>query len=239
EALVVEAEALPGRADETADTRWRVLSREARALVAALNAASRPVSDLVDRLAVVSEAFEARVAARREAAAKAKQDQWSKLARLVARGTQTAESETVTLREGERLLRDITAAFEAAGAGEKTKEISEALAALRTLQDHVARRVSELRDMDEWRRFANAQQQEELIAMAEAIVASLKAEEEAGAETQLAATANALRELQARWREVADAPHRSAQRSWDRFKAATDFIRSRCEVHFEQLREER
>ena len=93
--------------------------------------------------------------------------------------------------------------------------------------------------MDEWRRFANAQPQEELIAMAEAIVASLKAEEEAGTETDLAATAKALRELQSRWREVADAPHHAAQRLWDRFKAATDFIRSRCEIYFAQLRQER
>ena len=93
--------------------------------------------------------------------------------------------------------------------------------------------------MDEWRRFANVQQQEELIAMAEAIVASLKAEEEAGAETDLAATAKALRELQLRWQEVADAPQHTAQRLWDRFKAATDFIRSRCEIYFAQLRQER
>ena len=71
------------------------------------------------------------------------------------------------------------------GKGETTKEIGEALAALRTLQEQIARRVKELRDMDEWRRFANVQQQEELIAMAEAIVASLKAEEEAGADERV------------------------------------------------------
>ncbi len=239
DALVVEAEALPGQGDEAAAARWRVLSREARALVAALNAASRPASDLVDRLAVVARAFEVAAAAARETAAKAKRDQRSKLVRLVARGKHKAESETVTLREGERLLRDITAAFKEVGTGETTKEIGETIAALRALQEQVARRVEELRDMDEWRRFANVQQQEELIAMAEAIVASLKAEEEAGTETQLAATAKALRELQLRWRGVADAPHHTAQRLWDRFKAATDFIRSRCEIHFAQLRQER
>jgi hypothetical protein len=239
DALVIEAEALPGQGDEAAAARWRVLSREARALVAALNAASWPASDLVDRLAVVARAFEVAAAADRETAAKAKQDQRSKLVRLVARGKHKVESKTVTLREGERLLRDITAAFKEVGTGETTKEIGEAIAALRALQEQVARRVTELRDMDEWRRFANVQQQEELIAMAEAIVASLKAEEEAGAETQLAATAKALRQLQLRWRGVADAPHHTAQRLWDRFRAATDFIRSRCEIHFAQLRQER
>mgnify|MGYP000741521232 CR=1 FL=1 len=93
--------------------------------------------------------------------------------------------------------------------------------------------------MDEWRRFANAHLQEELIAMAEAIVASLKSEEEAGTPSDLAATAKAFRELQQRWQEVADAPLHSGKRLWDRFKAAMDFIRSRCEVYFAQLRQER
>ena len=239
DALVVEAEALHSQGDKAATARWRVVSREARALVATLDAASRPLSDLVDRLAVVSEAFEARAAAERELAAKAIRDHLSTLTRLAARARRMVESEAVTLREGERVLRDITTAFEGMGRSGTTKEAGEAVAALRALQEKVVRRVNELRDMDEWRRFANVQQQEELIAMAEAIVASLKAEEEAGAESELAATAKALRELQLRWRAVADAPQNTAQRLWARFKAATDFIQSRCEVYFDQLRRER
>ncbi len=238
-ALVVEAESLSAEDDKAAAARWQVLSREARRLVATLNDASRPVSELADRLALVSRAFEAREIAAREAATKARMDQMSKLTRLAARAKRTAESETVTLREGGRLLREITAALEEVGTHKTTKEMGEAVAALRTLQEQVGRRVKELRDMDEWRKFANAQQQEDLIAMAEAIVASLKAEEEAGTETDLAATAKALRELQLRWQEVADAPQQTARRSWDRFKAATDVIRSRCAIYFVQVRQER
>ena len=120
-----------------------------------------------------------------------------------------------------------------------TREIDEAAGKLRELQAQVAPRVRELREMDEWRRFANAQRQEQLIAMAEAIVASLKSEAEAGKESDLAATARALRELHAKWHEVAEAPRHSAQRLWDRFRGATDFIRSRCESYFAQLRAER
>jgi hypothetical protein len=93
--------------------------------------------------------------------------------------------------------------------------------------------------MDEWRRFANAQRQEQLIAMAEAIVAALKSDEENGKDSDLAATARALRELNAKWQEVAEAPRQNAQRLWDRFRTATDAIRARCEVHFARLREER
>jgi len=239
DALVTEAESLSTQEARGAADRWRALSREARGLAATLNDASRPASDLLERLAVVSEAFEARETAAREAEAKATRDQVAKLTRLVARAKRMVESGSVTLREGERLLRDITTAVEHVGKGETTKEIGEARAALRPLQDQIAGRVKELRDLDEWRRFANVQQQEELIAMAEAIVASLKAEEEAGAGSDLAATAKALRELQSRWQKVADAPHNSARRLWDRFKTAMNFIRSRCEIYFAQVRQER
>jgi hypothetical protein len=238
-ALVIEAESLSTQEGKGAADRWRALSREAQGLAATLNDASQPASDLLERLAVVSGTFDVREAAAREAAAKAKQERVAKLTRLVARATRAAESGSVTLREGDKLLRDITAALETVGKGEKTKEIGEALATLRSVQGQIAHRVKELRELDEWRKFANVQQQEELIAMAEAIVASLRAEEEAGAASDLAATAKALRELQSRWQKVADAPHHSAQRLWDRFKTAIDFIRSRCEVYFAQVRQER
>src|SRR5204862_8086278 len=104
-----------------------------------------------------------------------------------------------------------------------------AVARLKTLQEQVAPRVRELREMDEWRRFANAQRQEQLIAMAEAIVVSLKADDEQSKTSDLAATARALRELHTKWQEVAAAAGNSAQRLWDRFRTATDFIRARCE----------
>jgi hypothetical protein len=37
---------------------------------------------------------------------------------------------------------------------------------------------------------------------------------------------------------VAEAPRHSAQRLWDRFRTATDFIRKQCEVHFAEQREQ-
>lgn len=239
DALVAEAEGLAGDIGDATAARWRILSRDARALVAKLNDAAQPVADLADRLAAVAGGFEAHEKAARDAAAKVKQDRVAKLARLAERGKRTAESETLTLREGERLLREITAAVDEGGAGASAKETREAVAALRAVQEQLAPRVKELREMDDWRRFANVQPQEELIAMAEAIVASLKAEEEAGTDSDLAATAKALRELHVRWQDVAAVPHHSARRLWDRFKEATDFIRSRCEIFFVQQREER
>lgn len=241
--LVAEAEGLLSSADSApALARWQTLSREARALTATLSAAARPDAELDARLATVDQAFAAREAARQEAAAKANQDLLGRLQRLIERTARASEAETVTLREGDRLMRDIGAGLEESSkiseASAHRADIEAAASKLRELQAAIAPRVRELREMDEWRRFANAQQQERLIAMAAAIVASLKSDEEAGKTSDLAATARALKELHSKWQEVADAPRQSAQRLWDRFRTETDFIRTRCEAYFVKQREE-
>lgn len=237
--LVTEAEGLTASDDASAAARWQTLAREARGLTAVLSDALRPAPELAERLSAVETAFTARDAARKEALARAQQDVVGQLVRLAERAKRAADAETITLREGDRLMRDIGTGLDVIGKVESSRDIDEAAKRLRELQEQVAPRVRELREMDDWRRFANAQRQEQLIAMAEAIVKSLKADEEAGKTPDLATTARALRELHAKWQEVAEAPRQSAQRLWDRFRTATDFIRSRCEGFFAQQREER
>jgi hypothetical protein len=240
ETLVAEAESLPSHADAaSAAARWQSLSREARGLTASLTEGLRAPEDLTARLAAVETGLAARDAARRDAVAKAQHDVVAHLQRLAERARRASEAESVTLREGDRLMRDINAGLDEISRVESTREIDDAAGKLRSLQEKVAPRVRELREMDDWRRFANAQRQEQLIAMAEAIVASLKSDDESGKTSDLAATARALRELHAKWQEAAEAPRHSAQRLWDRFRTATDFIRSRCEAYFVKLREER
>lgn len=239
-ALVAEAEALPSHADAAAaSARWHALSREARGLTATLSGASRPEPALEARLTAAGLALEARGARAREALEKAQAELLAQLQRLVDRATRVSDAEEITLREGERLMRDIVAGLDQLGRVASTKDIDHAAAALRTLQEKVAPRVHELREMDEWRRFANGQQQEKLIAMAQAIVAALRADKDAGKESDLAATARALRELHAKWHDVAEGPRHSAQRLWDAFRTATDEIRTQCGAYFAQMREQR
>jgi hypothetical protein len=240
EARVVEAEGLVSLDDAAAaDQRWQALSREARGLTAVLADAARPADDLIARLRGVEQVFLGRHAERDAAADAAREGVLVQIRRLSERARRVADAEAITLREGDRLMRDITAGLDAATSAGSSKALDEAAAELRELQTRVAPRVRELREMDDWRRFANAQRQEQLITMAEAIVASLKADEEAGKETDLGATARALRELHAEWQQAAEAPRQSAQRLWDRFRNVTDFIRSRCEPYFTKRREER
>jgi hypothetical protein len=240
EALVAEAEGLASPGDPAAAAaRWPALRREARGFAAVLVEAARPADDLVSRLDAVEALVASRETARRDAALKAQQDLLVKLQRLAERAQRASEADSITLREGDRLMRDLGVALEESGRADGTREITDAAGRLRTLQGQIAPRVRELREMDEWRRFANAQRQEQLIAMAEAIVASLKSDAEANREPDLAATARALRELHAKWQEVTEVPRQVAQRLWDRFRTATDFIRARCEGYFQQLRDQR
>jgi hypothetical protein len=244
DALVVEAEALAAADDAAAvAARWPSLAREARGRLATLAEAGRADQALAARLQAVdvtlADRAAQREAARRAAVTKAQSDACAQLVRLADRARRALEADAVTLREGDRLMRDIGLGLEAAQKVDGSRELDEAAAALRRAQEAVAPRIRELREMDDWRRFANGQRQEQLIAMAEAIVNALKSDAETAKDSDLAATARALRELHAKWHEVAEGPRQSAQRLWDRFRLATDFIRARSEPYFAAQREQR
>ena len=82
--------------------------------------------------------------------------------------------------------------------------------------------------MDDWQKWANAGVQEDLCRRVEQLMQV----------DDLAAAARQLRELQARWKQVASAPKGQSQVLWTRFKAAADAVRARCEVHFAKLAED-
>ena len=93
----------------------------------------------------------------------------------------------------------------------------------------LAPRVQELRDADEWQRWANLQVQEEICKEMEA----LKAEE------NLDVAGRRMRELQARWKPVALAPRAQGEVMWRRFKTAQDEVFARTSAHFAAQNEER
>ena len=92
-------------------------------------------------------------------------------------------------------------------------------------------RIQELRDAEEWKRWANVQVQEELCAKMEALVPL--------AETEPEKAANEMRTLQERWKPVAAAPRSQAEALWTRFKAAQDQVYEKCKDFFAQQAAER
>jgi hypothetical protein len=91
---------------------------------------------------------------------------------------------------------------------------------------HEARRnlfikVGELREAEEWKRWANVPKQEELIALVEAVAASPDA----------SPFPTMLKQLQEAWKSVGPAPKEKAQDLWQRFKTASDKVYERIVQH--------
>ena len=119
----------------------------------------------------------------------------------------------------------------------------------------MAPKLHDLREMDEWKRFANAAVQEELIAKVEALRTkySLDGTSVAASEVKADGTtevtppkpediekaAHELHEIQERWKQVAEAPRAQAQALWHRYRQAADPIQAKAREFFAQRAEER
>ena len=162
------------------------------------------------------------------------------LTRLTERARRAVEADTITLREGDRLMRDISTGLDIVPQGRgctrdrrSGRRAPDAPGAGRAPGARASRngRLAPLRERP-------APGTAHRHGRSDRRVAQVRSGDGQGS-SDLAATARALRELHAKWHEVAEAPRHSAQRLWDRFRTATDFIRSRCESYFAQLRTER
>jgi hypothetical protein len=161
----------------------------------------------------------------RERRAREMQESLTKLQALCTELEAVPGAEGLTLKQAERALRDARAALDE-GASLPTRQDREAIdGRLKNVLSALFPKLQELRDMDEWQRWANAGIQEELCQRVEAL---LQVED-------LAAAARQLREVQAQWKQVASAPREQSQALWARFKTACDGVRARCEVHFVQV----
>ena len=94
--------------------------------------------------------------------------------------------------------------------------------------------------MDEWKRFANAAVQEEMIARAEALRAKFPFDKPEELKPEhLEVAAKELHEIQERWKQAADAPRAQAQALWHRYRQAADPIQAKVREFFAQRADER
>lgn len=239
-AIAAEAAALSGNMLDEAVSRWKTLKRRWKETEQTLtNIAMEPPADAAEQLRAAGEAIAAREADAREAKLKVLAERVAKIQRLADRAERVVKAEDMTLREGDRLLRDAKMALDEHVGDPRPEGYDAAVARLRGLLEQVGPRVRELRDLDEWRRFANAQVQEDLIRKADALAAELSADAEAGRESDLGKAAATLRELQAKWKASAEAPRDRAQELWHRFRTPVDAVRARCAEFFAKQAGER
>ncbi len=161
-------------------------------------------------------------AAAREQRAQALQQDHVRLQELCVELERVAKAEAPPLKQVERALRDARTAIDDALPLPTRQDRAAIDERLKAVLAALSPRVHELRDLDEWQRWANAGVQEDLCRRVEQLLEV----------TDLAEAARTLRDLQAQWKQVATAPREQAQPLWARFKAASDAVRAKCDVYF-------
>ena len=250
--LASEAERLSGE-ETLVREAWTATTAEWAALVARSEGLDEAVSQRYEQaVARVTQRAEEQHAAEERSL----RQQLQRIEQLIERAQKRSTAEDLTLREAERLSRDLRGAMEAPAPVEKDQQAA-LLERLKAAATAIAPRVHDLREMDEWKRFANAAVQEELIARTEALRARfgfdapegpkpegaqpepLKPQPEPLREEDLDKAARELHDIQERWKSVAEAPRAQAQALWHRYRQAADPIQARLREFFSHRNEER
>jgi len=225
ELIAPAADAVADADFASARKRFAAVAREWRDLSTGIDV--QP--DLMARYQELDAQWTAREHAARDADAKARREALGRLQHLLARVDPLPTRADLTLKAAERALRDVRSALSAVPPLPTKQDADEVTRRLKAVQAVLLPKVQELREADDWKRFANASIQEQLCAKMEA----LKAVEDP--ET----ISRSVRELQQQWREAADVPRAQADALWRRFKTAHDEVWVRCEAYFAAQAQER
>ena len=224
----LSAEAVAAATDESlpaARKRFNVVRREWSDLAVGIDIDPAVLASYTESAARMT----ARDAEAREADARARQDALARMHALLARIEPLATNPELTLKAAERALRDVKGTFGSMPALPTKQDFEDVTRRLKDVQAALTPKVQELREADDWKRFANVAVQEQLCGRME----KLRTAED------LDAAAREVRELQEQWRAAADVPRAQADALWRRFKTAHDEVWARCEAHFAQQATER
>jgi len=250
--LSLEADRLSTFDDNTPETpereaAWRAVAAEWQTLAGQADGLDEAIAA---RFAEAEARIRHREDEKRAAAERTLKQQVQRIEQLLDRVATRAAAEDLTLREADRAVRDLKTAIEAPLAI-PAREQHALIERLKTAMTAMAPRLHDLREMDEWKRFANAAVQEELIAKTEALRTkySLDGTTTVTAEglsevtppkpEDIEKAAHELHEIQERWKQVAEAPRAQAQALWHRYRQAADPIQAKARVFFAQRAEER
>jgi hypothetical protein len=177
---------------------------------------------VTEQYAAAQTQFAARDAAAHEQDQKARREALTRAQQLVGRLEAVAVRTDLTLKAGERALKDLRSALSAVPQLPSKKDYDEIVKRLKGAQTALMPKVQELRDVADWQRWANVGIQEQLCEKMEALKSIEDPE----------AIAKQVRTLQEQWRQAADVPRAQGELLWKRFKTAHDDAWTRCEAHF-------
>ena len=235
EELAVQAETAAAQ-DDTSDDAWRAITRQWEQMRSQVEDLNPAVSE---RYASAEARMAERENERRAATERTLKQQVQRVEQLIERATKRAAAEDLTLREADRIARDLKSTVEAPPML-PPREQAALVERVRDAQGVIGPKVHELRELDEWKRFANAAVQEELIARAEALRAKYPFDKpEELKPDDLDAAAKELHEIQERWKLAADAPRAQAQALWHRYRQAADPVQTHVRKFFAERAQER
>lgn len=217
--LLQEAEAAADDQDlAAAKRRFHVVGREWKDLTAGVPADT----SVAERYAAVENRLSAREREAAQQEERARREALMRVRQLLGRVEPLVEKADLSLKIGERALRDVRAALADMPSLPSKREGDEVVRRLKAAQSALTPKVQELRDVADWQRWANVGIQEQLCEKMEALRAVEDPEQ----------IARQVHELQRQWREAADVPRPQGEALWRRFKAAHDEVWPRCEAHF-------
>src|SRR6266542_2623091 len=226
--LAAEADRL-SNAEERSVDEWNAVQREWTELYPGsedLDPATR------EQYAAAEARVRLRAEEKRAAAERTLKQQVQRLDQLVDRANSRAGAEDLTLREADRIARELRTALDAPPVLPE-RDQQALLERLRAAQAAMSPKLHELREMDEWKRFANAAVQEELIAKTEALRAKYGFDTPEGIKPEdVEKAARELHEIQERWKQAAEAPRAQAQTLWHRYRQAADPIQAKARDFF-------
>lgn len=186
---------------------------------------------LADRYAAAAAQFETQEAAVREGKTRQQQENLQRLQGVVTALEARAAAETISLKDADTIVKDVKLAIGTMGPLPTPQDREDITVRLQAVRAAVQPRLDELRNAEEWKRWANVQVQEELCGKMEALIPL--------ADTDPAKAAEDMRQLQEKWKPVAAAPRSQGEALWTRFKAAQSAVYEKCKDFFSQQAAER
>ena len=227
ETLATELEQLT-RSEQAPDeivARWRGLRRDAELLRA--HTSANPAA--AERLAHAVAWLEGQEQRQTQARARQEQENLRRLHQLCRHVETLAATQEITLKAADRALCDIRSALEDRTPLPSKRDRQDIQASLEAARAALGPRLQELRDADEWQRWANLQVQEQLCREMETLQA----------EQDLETAGRRMRDLQARWKQVALTPRAQGQVMWRRFRTAQEEVFRRTAPYFAEQNEQR
>ena len=203
-ALLPEMEALAAAENYTeVRSQWFALRKQWQAIARELEIDP----ELTSRYDLAAQAIEAKEQVLRDAKAGDQQKNLQRLQAVVLELETRAAAESLTLKGADTLMKDIKLAIGTMGPLPTKQDRDDLTVRLQAVRTSLAPRIQEMREGEEWKRWANVQVQEELCTKMEALVAIAEAEPEKAA--------TEMKELQERWKSVAAAPRSQADGAVD------------------------